>query len=76
MTRRHRQTLRKHDQVLQFVKTYTAQKGKPPMLKEIAFELGVGISGVCRRINRLEERGLIERRKGWPASIVVKEANS
>lgn len=62
----------RHEQILEFIKSFTKNKGYPPTVREIA--IGVGLSAastVHEHLERMEAKGLIERDKTLPRAIRI-----
>lgn len=62
--------------LLQALESYIARNGISPTMRELAAEVGHGVAGVFKQIQRLERNGYVSRTAGKSRSLkVVRSAN-
>ncbi len=62
--------------LLQALESYIARHGISPTMRELAAEIGHGVAGVFKQIQRLERNGYVSRTAGKSRSLkVVRSAN-
>ncbi|MHA7963569.1 LexA family protein [Paenibacillus sp. CAU 1782] len=61
----------RHEEILQFIKSFAKDKGYPPTVREIALGVGISPSTTHGHLDRMEIKGLIERDKTLPRAIRI-----
>lgn len=70
------QLTRRQQQVLDFIKDYSARHGSPPTLREISAHIGTrGTVSALRHVEALERKGRLQRREGRSRGIVLPDRN-
>ena len=69
-----RQVRDKQNEIYEFLKTYTDNKGYPPSVREICEAVGLkSTSSVHGHLKRLESKGLIKRDPTKPRALEIKD---
>ena len=69
-----RQVRDKQNEIYEFLKTYTDNKGYPPSVREICEAVGLkSTSSVLGHLKRLESKGLIKRDPTKPRALEIKD---
>lgn len=66
-----REPTRRQLQVLNFIKSYIADKGYPPTMREVSGYLGITVSTVFAHLAALQRKGLITTEAGKPRTLRV-----
>lgn len=69
MTRQEKSLSPRQQEALHFIRSYTAQTGYPPTLREIAAHMEIrGLHAVRKHLEALMAKGYLSREKGVPSS--------